>query len=161
MSIRIPPIVRTQEAVDTPFDNSTNGFTATDVQAAIEEAAGGGTTSTPTFTWGRSGNVPSGTWLQNETVPSNTTGRTIGLIGTLIERIFVSNEVPNTFNLEVYEHDGVTYTLLKTVSVVALRSTYFDMLPPVACTIGKEMAVKLSSGSAKNLVVIVVMKGNT
>ena len=29
-------------AVDVPFDNSTNGFTADDVQAAIEEAAASG-----------------------------------------------------------------------------------------------------------------------
>ena len=34
------PIIfgRTQNAEQTPFDNSTNGFSATDVQAAIEEA---------------------------------------------------------------------------------------------------------------------------
>ena len=29
---------RTQSAVQTPFDNSTNGFTSTEVQSAIEEA---------------------------------------------------------------------------------------------------------------------------
>ena len=29
---------RTQEAINTPFDNSTNGFTSTEVQSAIEEA---------------------------------------------------------------------------------------------------------------------------
>ena len=39
MAIKIPPIVRTQEASDTPFDNSTNGFVSDNVQDAIEEAA--------------------------------------------------------------------------------------------------------------------------
>jgi hypothetical protein len=33
----IPPSSRTQEAIDTPFDNATNGFIAEDVQTAIEE----------------------------------------------------------------------------------------------------------------------------
>ena len=35
---KIPPSSRTQDAIDTPFDNSTNGFTADEVQSAIEEA---------------------------------------------------------------------------------------------------------------------------
>ena len=38
MAIQIPPIVRTQEAIDTPFDNTTNGFVSDNVQSAIEEA---------------------------------------------------------------------------------------------------------------------------
>ncbi len=32
---------RTQQAIQTPFDNSTNGFTATEVQSAIEEVGDG------------------------------------------------------------------------------------------------------------------------
>jgi hypothetical protein len=31
-------LTRTQQAIQTPFDNSTNGFVATDTQTAIEEA---------------------------------------------------------------------------------------------------------------------------
>lgn len=38
MGIKIPPITRIQEASDTPFDNSINGFTSDEVQSAIEEA---------------------------------------------------------------------------------------------------------------------------
>jgi hypothetical protein len=38
LSASIPFFVRTQSAIQTPFDNSTNGFTATEVQSAIEEA---------------------------------------------------------------------------------------------------------------------------
>jgi hypothetical protein len=38
MAIKIPPIIRVQEASDTPFDNTSNGFTADNVQDAIVEA---------------------------------------------------------------------------------------------------------------------------
>jgi hypothetical protein len=37
VGLRSPFIQRIQDASDTPFDNSTNGFASTDTQAAIEE----------------------------------------------------------------------------------------------------------------------------
>lgn len=37
MKLTIPPFSRTQEAVDTPFDNTSNGFISDNVQQAIEE----------------------------------------------------------------------------------------------------------------------------
>lgn len=36
--MRIPPVIRTQDAIDTPFDNSVNGFISDNTQEAIEEA---------------------------------------------------------------------------------------------------------------------------
>lgn len=38
MGIKIPPSARTQDAEDTPFDNSSNGFVSEECQSAIEEA---------------------------------------------------------------------------------------------------------------------------
>lgn len=160
MSNKIGPIYKSGVAKSTPFDNSTNGFVSTDVQAAIEELTLAlATTATSTFSWGRSGTVSSGTWLQNETVPSNTAGRTIGMTSPTLERLFISNESVNTFDIEVYQHDGTTYTLLTTVSMVAQRANYFDFAPPIVCTTGKEMAVKISSGSCKNVIAVAILKG--
>jgi len=39
MGIKIPPSSRTQEAEDTPFDNTSNDFDSDNVQDAIEEVA--------------------------------------------------------------------------------------------------------------------------
>lgn len=151
----------TPVAKSTPFDPAVTGkLTSEDVQAAIDELAIKlAQSASPGFTWGRSGNIPASTWLSNDSVPSNTTGRQIGLNSAKIEKVFVSNELANTFNLEVYEHDGATFTLLHTVSMVAQRSGTFTA-PSVPVTTGKELAVKLSTGSAKNIVVGIVLSGS-
>jgi len=115
--------------------------------------------ASPGFTWGRSGNVVSGTWLQNDTVPSNTTGRQIGLTDAKIERVFLANEGVSTYSLEIYEHDGTTFTLLTTVVNTAVNVSYVDLMPPIAVTTGKMLAVKLSAGSAKNIVFCAVLSG--
>lgn len=38
MAIKIPPFTKIQDALETPFDNSSNGFVSDNVQDAIEEA---------------------------------------------------------------------------------------------------------------------------
>lgn len=160
MPIKIPPVIVSQDAGDTDYDNSTSGLTAADVQAAIDElAAGGGKTASPGFTFGRSGNVGAGTYLLNESVPSNIAGRRNYLIGSKITNISISNDGANTFDVTVEEHDGVTYTTLTTVSVVAARSANFTV--SVSATTGKEISTKISSGSAKNPLVTVQMRGTT
>lgn len=50
MSINTPYVTSTQVASSVPFDNSTNGFSATDSQAAIEEARNVVINSTVSFT---------------------------------------------------------------------------------------------------------------
>ena len=142
-----------------PFDNSTNGFTSDDTQAAIEEINTKlADSASPGFTWGRSGNVNSGAWLLNDTVPSNLAGRTIALTSGLIKKIMISNENANTFVVGIYEHNGVTYTQLTTVSMTAQRSK--QQLVSVAITLGKELAVKIESGSCKNVIVGIILSGN-
>lgn len=148
-----------QDAEETFFDDSTAGLDADDVQTAIENiSAGAGTGASPGFSFGRSGNTPSGTYLQNETVPSNVTGRPIDLDTGKIIQIVVSNQNINTFTIEIEEHDGTTYTSLGTYSLVSERSKKFTGLS-VNLTSGKELAAKVSSGSCKNPIVTVYVKG--
>lgn len=150
----------TQVAGSTPFDNSTNGFMSEDVQTAIEELANTvDTSASPGFTWGASGNTTSGTWLINDTVPSNKAGRSIFLTNATLEYVFVRCELATTIDIEVYEHDGVTYTLITTVTLTATRAGDFP-IASLPLTTGKELAMKLSSGSAKNPVVGCVLKGS-
>jgi hypothetical protein len=155
------PVYKSPHAQEIPFNNSTNGFISDLVQPAIEEiASGGGTGASPGFQFTRSGNIGTGAYLQVGSVPSNLTGSPIGLTSPKLVALVISNEIANTFNIQLEEHDGTTYTTIGTYSVVASRSAVYTGLS-VNLTSGKELAVKVSSGSAKNLVVNVYVKGNS
>lgn len=145
-------------AGEIPFDNATNGFAADDVQAAIEEI---GASASPGFSWGRSGNSSSGTWLNNETVPSNRSGRFVFISNPSLAVIFVSSENLNTYTISVYEHEGngVNLTLLDSLSVTAARGAF--KTTTVAVTAGRQLAIKVTSGSASNIVAGVILKGNS
>lgn len=159
MAIKIPPITRTQEASDTPFDNSTNGLVSTDVQAAIEEV---NTVRSFTAMFNRSGSVPASTWLLSDTIPSNISGYAIAPTAANIVKIFVSNQDPTVMNLEFYTHDGngINLTLIGTAVTAATRSNTFSVTYSVA--VNKQIAVRLGAASAagKNLIVGCLVRGS-
>lgn len=149
-----------RHALETPFDNDTNGFVSEEVQGAIEEIANTvSTTASPGFTWGKGGNVAANTWLLNDSVPSNKAGRRIFVSNATLEALFVSSENVDTYDVEVYEHNGTTYTLITTVSVVAQRGAEFT-IASLPLTTGYELALKVVNGSAKNPVAGAVIKGS-
>ena len=118
-----------------------------------------GTGASPGFAFGRSGNVTAGAYLSNETVPSNLTGIPIELVNGRITGLVVRNQDSNTFDVEIEEHDGTTFTSLGIFSVTASRGDNFFSLD-IEITIGKELAAKVSSGSAKNIKAILYVKGD-
>jgi hypothetical protein len=135
------------------YDNTTSGLTATDAQAAIDEIANTvATSASPGFSFGRASAVNAGTWLQCETVPSNKAGRFVYIASAEVQTIFISNELISTFDIEIYHHEGdeVNLTLLTTISVVASRGGSFTV--GLSVPTNKQLALKLSSGSARNLV---------
>lgn len=141
-----------QVAKTTPFDNSSNGFASTDVQGAIEELS---RSSSPGFTFGRSGTATSGTFLQCETVPSNVSGRWVYVANGTIQHVYVSNELLTTYTIEVLYHDGnsTNLTSVGSVTVTSARGAKFDVNWPIP--INKQVAVRVATGSAnfpKNIV---------
>jgi len=146
------------DIVDIDNENLGPGFsgdrtvTFKDLDAAVAVSA------SPGFTWGNSGNTPANTWLLNDTVPSNKTGRTFPLFNGTLTKLFVSNENVGTFDAELYEHDGTTFTLLATISLTAQRSKS-QAYTSVSVTTDKELAIKIVNGSAKNPVVGAILKG--
>lgn len=151
---------RVFDAIDVFFDNTVSGFTATNVQDALDEIANDvNTSASPGFSFGRASNVNSGTWLQCETVPSNKAGRFVYINSAVIERVFVSSENISTFDIEVYYHDGdeVGLTLLGSVSIVSARGDEFVVSWAVPSD--KQLALKLSSGSARNVVAGLELSG--
>lgn len=115
--------------------------------------------ASPGFTWGKSGNVSSNTYLVNDKVPSNTSGRIIPVTGLLTE-IFVTGQNDTTVTIAIEKRNGSTLTEIATITLTSQRKkiqSYTD----VSLSYGDELAVKVKSGSIKNPVVGVVVKGDS
>lgn len=151
-------ITKSYVARAVPFDKTGTDFISDDVQSALEEI---GVSSSPSFSFGRSGKVGSGTWLQCETVPSNITGRFIPLNNPKLSDVYVSNENVGTYTVEVYEHDGdnTNLTLKYTLTVTSARGNSISNIG-VPMTKGKQVAVRIGSGSPKNVVCGLIIKGS-
>jgi hypothetical protein len=124
------------------------------VPFAVESAA------SPPFILGRSGSSPANTWLLNESVPTNVVGIPIFLDGGVLTRVSVNNELTTTYSVEIYEHDGTTFTLLHTISVTSAKSATSTDLA-VNVTFGKQLAAKVSSGTPKNVKVALSLRGTS
>jgi hypothetical protein len=152
LKLFMPPI-----ASDVEFDNSTNGFTSDNVQSAIEEI---GASASPGFSLGRSSTTGAGTWLLRVgSIPSNVTGIPMGISNPILTNIQIGNEDISTFSVEIYEHEGnsVNLTLLTTVTVTSARTGIFSV--SVVATQGRQLAAKVSSGTARNIGVDLILKG--
>lgn len=143
------------------FDNTSNGFSSDDVQGAIEEI---GASASPGFSFGRNGSLSQNTWLRRPgNVPSNRAGVTINIDNPVITNIACANRNVETFDVEIYEHEGnqVNLTLLGTVNVIASTSQIFNVNFPA--TKGRQLAVRLgstSTGNVRDLGVDLTLLGN-
>ena len=162
-----------QIAETTPFEPNRNpqyggspgpsGIVSEETQSAIEEINNKITVAaSPSFNYGRGGNSPAGSWLINHEVPSNIVGIPIGINNPVLIEIWAGNENVNTFSLGIYEHEGdeINLTLITTVNIIAARTQLFSGLS-LPITKGRQIAVKLATGSAKNVKAFILIKGNT
>lgn len=118
--------------------------------------------ASPGFVFGRSGNTSSGTWLENEGTPSNTVGVPILTNNPILTAIIATNETNTaTFTVEVYEHDGTTFTFVDSLIITSARTGKKILTTPASLTSEKELAIKVSSGSAKNVKVTCLIGGDT
>ena len=151
----------TPVAKSVPFDNATNGFVSTDVQAAIEEmSTTAAVSASPGFTWGYNGNATAGTYLANDGVPSNVSGRMVPLVSGFIAEIFVLNQLTTTYSVDVQKRVGAIFTTVQTVTVTAARGNVFSV--SVAVAKYDELCVRVSPTSAnnpKNIDVGIIIKG--
>jgi len=141
-------------SVQISYSNLASGIPAANVQVAVDYLANKvATSASPGFSFGRSGAIAAGTFLQCETVPSNVAGRWVFINSAVVTAVFASNELVGPFNLEFLYHDGnaINLTSLGTVTVAA--ATYGGAYS-VAWNVptGKQLAVRVASGSAKNLI---------
>lgn len=117
-------------------------------------------TASPPFSFGRSGNNPTNTWLLRVgAVPSNRTGYNVGFQNAIIKKIVSQTQDLDTYNVGVYTHDGdeVNLTLIHTVNIVSSRSESFDT--SISVPTGKQLATRITSGSASNVGVDITITG--
>ena len=156
-------INKSQVAETTPFDNDNTDFVSDNVQDVIVELSNTVSTSaSPGFSFGRSSNVGANTWLQiTGSVPSNRTGIPVAIQNASLALVSVGNENISTFDITIYEHEGdqINLTTLTTVSVVSARTGNFLVDVPV--TTGRQLAARVTSGSARNIGVSLQLKGES
>lgn len=144
-------------AQEIPFDNTVTDFDSDNLQDVIVEI---GNTASPPFSFGRSGNSSSGTWmLRVGGAPSNRSGVNVGFSDPKLIKVNSNTEDANTYELGIYQHQGdeINLTLVTTVSVVANRNGSFILDIPL--TQGWQIAVKIETGSAKNIGVDLTLSG--
>lgn len=114
----------------------------------------------PGAVFNRSGNVPSVSYLQVGSVITSATGFPIRLQSATLNFISVQNELANTFDVQIIEWNGSTETVLATINVVSAVGADFTPPSPISITFGNSLRCKISSGSAKNPIVIAFTSGD-
>ena len=150
------------DAEQEDFDPQTSGLTSTKTGPAIRElAADISQTASPPYSWGRAGNLSTNTWLRNEGVSSNRAGRAVALLNATITRIFVATEDLDTYTITIYEHEGdqINLTALTTLSAVASRTADSGTIS-VSATTGRQLAIRITSGSARNMIATMIVEGD-
>lgn len=149
------------DAEQEDFDPQATGLVSTKTGPAIRELSTNVSQSaSPGFSWGKSGNLSTNTWLLNDSVPCNKAGRTITFNNAKIVRIFSASEDLDTYTLTIYEHEGneVNLTSLTTLVVSASRTGDSGTIS-INVTTDMQLAVRVTSGSVKNLVVGMILEG--
>jgi hypothetical protein len=114
----------------------------------------------PSLTFGRQGNQNNAFLIQNNVVSDNT-GIPIKTLNTQIVFVAVSNDNDTaTFDVEIYEHDGTTFTLVASFTNTSARSTDYVPPSPINLTTDKELAVKITNGSATSPCVVIFATGD-
>lgn len=117
--------------------------------------------ASPGFIFSFPGNNPTGSWAEVYGVPSNRVGIPILQNNPELSAAAVYNETdPNTFTIEIFEHDGTTFTSVTTLTVTSSRGNTIVYATPFTLTQGKELAVQVQSGSVKNGIVTLILGGD-
>jgi hypothetical protein len=123
-------------------------------------------TASPGFMFDRQGSAKKKDWLKAGNIYSNVVGWPFALANGRLTQIWIGNEDPNTFEIEIYEHQGdeVNLTLLTTVAVgVAARNASFDEgdFGTVNITQDYQIACRVKTGTLKEPRIVLFLVGDT
>lgn len=110
----------------------------------------------PGFVFARQGTLPVNTWLLANGIPSNLTGIHNLFTNSRIGLVSADSSSVSTYQFTLYEHDHSVYTVLGSFTVTAAHGGSFTTALPL--TAGKNLAIQVSSGSADNLAVTLVLE---
>lgn len=134
------------------------GSNAKTIQKKLEETSA---SASPGFFYGRANSVFPLTWLLAGVVPSNKTGWPILLNSASITRLAVSNDIVDTYSLDVFEHNKTLFTFIATISVTADFGAIVNFpVGDAALTTGKELAYRLITGNPENILLTATMNGS-
>jgi len=141
---------RTQTANVTPFDNSTNGFTSTDVQAAIEEARNNAQSKARyAISGGFDGNASVGRYLEfNSNVDSNQSGY-VNANASWLKEISCVCSTSSTITFTIAKVGG---TDLAACSLSASRKSRTTGLTVSVLSLD-ELSIRVTSGSCSRPIV--------
>jgi len=152
----------TQTADSQPFDPGTTDLTSTETGPAIRELATTvGVSASPGYQYGRSGTVTQGTYLNVVGgVPSNRAGITVALTNPVITQVYVACQDLDTFQVEIFEHDGNEQNIQYKgfVQMTNQRAGTFTVNIPI--TSGRQLATRTNFGTCKNLNVGLQLQGS-
>ena len=119
-------------------------------------------TSKPPHWFTKIGNASSGTYLENGNIPSNVVGLPFGLNNGALTKVWIGKEDPSDVDVGIYTHDGdeINLTLIHTVSMLIAdgRTKSFDV-SGVSIPKDKQIALKITSGTAKNIKSYIITSG--
>lgn len=160
---------------DAPADDAPIGsqYYQTDKNQWTKETAGSGAdkwvktavatnAGTVTASFGGSGNLPTDTWLKRAgNVSSNIVGIPADLTTAVLKVVDVQSEDIDTFTVGIYTHesDEINLTLIHTVTITAARGKVDSGLS-IAIPAGKQIAARVTSGSARNAGVTALINGD-
>lgn len=145
----MPAPFSTPVAISVPFDNSTNGFTADEVQSAIEEArdTAPGQTARFAIIAGFKGNANTGKYLEVfQSVPSSSVPFVMAEPGDL-KALSVAVKTSATATFTVYKN-AVSLT---TISLTAQTSNFVSGLN-FALVAGDKLSYQVTAGAAQDVI---------
>lgn len=150
MTLKFSPV-----AYSVPFDNETNGFIASDVQAAIEEARATASASRYTIACGFDGTAGVGRWHEFATnVPSDGTPFVVPKACTIRE-IAIASSGNSTTTISIYKNG--TVTVIETIALAAQSRNYKANLN-INLAAGDYLAAKTTAGSASKPMIFIFIQ---
>lgn len=146
---------RTQQAEQTPFDNASNTFTATDVQAAIEEArdTARGQASRYAVIFGLQGNK-SNAWLNVFASIGSDSSPYVAAEPGEIKAMSVANKNSSGTTIYTLYKNGVAVDTLTRSGT----QTAFEAGLTIPIVAGDELSAKITTGSSNDTVFAVTIK---
>jgi len=146
------------DAEDVVFDNSTNNFIATDVQAAIEEINAAVNPLAVSVVLQHNGTISNGTWIGYDSLlPGNQTPIIAPITGNFIGFTWSNSEASADFDLE-FKKNSTEASSFYTWSVTDKKTDEITLPSPQAFIAGDTIYIKYTDTGTNATDAVIVLK---